>query len=56
MDYDFRQILLEIIDSKLASLPTEHLFMLSRFVTYHNKFSEKDLFIISSFIESFVKK
>ena len=55
MDSDFRQILLDIIDSKLGSLSTEHLFLIGKFVTYYNKFSKKDLFVVCSLIDSFIK-
>lgn len=56
MDYDFRQHLLKIIESRLCFLPNEHLFLLSKFVTYYSKFSMKDIMIISSFLETYRKE
>ena len=56
MDYDFREHLLKIIDSKLASLPTEYLFLVSKFVTYYDKFTIKDILNISSFLETYKKE
>lgn len=58
MDSDLRQILLEIIDSKLGSLSIEHLFILSEFVVdYCNcNISKRELDFITSFIGSFKKK